>query len=81
MESSGGECGKPSPDPKGAGAERRPAGGRRFVLAIFRKGRGTGNAGLEGRRCFIGEFRPPGRPERTSRCRAGRFNGENGNTT
>lgn len=78
MEASRGECGMPSPDPKGAGAERRPAGGK-FAPAIFSNG--TRNAGLEGRRCVMGEFRPLGRPERASSCRAGRFSGENGNTT
>lgn len=79
MEASGGECGRLSPDARGAGAERRPGEGRRFAPAIFSNG--TGNAGLEGRRCVMGEFRPLGRPERASSCRAGRFSGENGNTT
>lgn len=35
MKASGGECGMPSPDLRGAGAERRPGGGRRFAPAIF----------------------------------------------
>ena len=52
MEASGGECGRPSLDPKGAGAERWPGAGRSFAAAAVCRGRPVENAGFKARRAL-----------------------------